>query len=113
VDGPIENNFTLAGVFRKTLFGLRKKMGKMVCHAPTHIFYSNATNQKTFFEQSGLYTLSYQLVEGTWPFPSEWKIADGIKAKCFHIIAKISQVIGSFLPNSGNVFYYVGRKKSL
>jgi SAM-dependent methyltransferase len=112
VDGPIENNFTLAGAFRKTLFGIRKKMGKVVYHAPTHIFYSNATNQKAFFEQSGLSTLLYQLVEGAWPFPSQWQTANGLKAKCFYIVAKISQTLGICIPNSGNVFYYIGRKTS-
>lgn len=110
VDGPVENNFTLAGAFRKTLFALRKKMGKVVSHTPTHIFYSNATNQKAFFEQSGLRTLSYQLVEGAWPFPSQWQTTQGLKAKCFYVIAKISQTLGMCFPNSGNVFYYVGRK---
>jgi SAM-dependent methyltransferase len=110
VDGPVENNFTLAGAFRKALFGLRKKMGKVVHHIPTHIFYSNAENQKAFFEQSGLSTLSYQLVEGAWPFPSQWHMAKGLKAICFYLIAQISQTLGMCFPKSGNVFYYVGRK---
>lgn len=112
VDGPIENNFTLAGLFRKFLFGFRKKMGKVVSHAPTHIFYSNAKNQRQFFEQSGLETVSYRLVEGSWPFPSKWSLANGLKAKCFYFIAKFSIIFGNLISNSGNVFYYIGRKRN-
>ena len=110
VDGPVENNFTLAGLFRKVLFGFRKKMGKVVSHSPTHIFYSNAKNQRQFFEQSGLKTISYRLVEGSWPFPSLWKTAHGLKSKCFFVIAKISIFFGKMIPHNGNVFYYIGRK---
>jgi 2-polyprenyl-3-methyl-5-hydroxy-6-metoxy-1,4-benzoquinol methylase len=110
VDGPVENNITLAGLFRNVLFGLRKKMGKVVSHAPTHLFYSNAKNQRQFFEQSGLETITYRLVEGSWPFPSKWSLANGLKAKCFYAVAQISIFLGKLLPNNGNVFYYIGRK---
>lgn len=112
VDGPIENNLTIAGLFRKALFGIRKKMGKVVSHAPTHIFYSNAKNQKQFFEHSGLETISYRLIEGSWPFPSKWSLAYGFKAKCFYIVAQISIMGGKLLPYNGNIFYYIGRKSN-
>jgi 2-polyprenyl-3-methyl-5-hydroxy-6-metoxy-1,4-benzoquinol methylase len=110
VDGPIENNFTLAGAFRKTLFGLRKKMGKVVSHIPRHIIYANAENQRQFFELSGLKTISYKLKETPWPFPSKWDQSSTIKLKIFFFMAKISSLLGFLIPKSGNVFYYIGRK---
>jgi 2-polyprenyl-3-methyl-5-hydroxy-6-metoxy-1,4-benzoquinol methylase len=110
VDGPIENNFTLAGVFRKVLFGLRKKMGKVVSHIPRHIIYANAKNQRQFFELSGLETISYRLKETPWPFPSKWDQCSSIKLKIFFFMAKISSLLGFLIPKSGNVFYYIGRK---
>lgn len=113
VDGPVENNFTLAGLFRNVLFGIRKKMGKVVSHVPTHLFYSNAKNQRQFFEKSGLETISFRLEEGSWPFPSKWSLAHGLKAKYFYIVAQISILIGKLVPHNGNVFYYIGRKNKL
>jgi len=112
LDGSIENNFMLAGTYRKILFGIRKKMGKIVSHIPRHIIYANAKNQRQFFEQPGLETLSYKLEEIHCPFPMRWQTANDIKAKYLLMIAKISKTFGSCLPNNGNIFYFIGRKKS-
>jgi len=112
-DGPAENNFTIAGAFRKCMFGIRKFiLKKEVNHVPRHITYTNKANQLSFFERSGLKTVSFRLEEAAWPFPSDFKSAVSIILKMYFVIAKISIFLGRLIPNNGNVFYFIGRKTS-
>lgn len=112
-DGPAEGNFTLAGTFRKWMFGFRKfVLKKEVNHIPRHITYTNNVNQLNFFERANLKTISYRLEEAAWPFPSDLIGAGSLKLKLYFLIAKASIVLGKFIPNNGNVFYYIGRKLS-
>lgn len=109
--GPVENNFTIAGAFRRLMFGTRKFLfKKTVSHNPNHIFYSNYTNQLKYFTRSGLNTLRYEILEDAWPFPSSLKEATGFKNKVFWFIGFISIKLHYFIPKSGNHFFYIGKK---
>ena len=110
LEGPIENNFNLALIFRKTFFSIRKAMfRKKLNHSPYHIFFSNYKNQLMFFETLGLKTLLYKIDENPWPFPSFWKEYKSVDKKIQFVIAKISIAFSKWFRNSGNVFIYIGK----
>jgi 2-polyprenyl-3-methyl-5-hydroxy-6-metoxy-1,4-benzoquinol methylase len=113
VEGPIEHNFSLAQTFRNTYFALSKllNLNRTIQFPPYHIFFSNAKNQKAFFENLGLKTKVFEIKENTWPFPASLQDAQGIQQKIMAIIAKVS--IGFtriFSKKWGNTFIYVGKK---
>lgn len=111
LEGPVENNFTLAGAFRKAIFSLRKWLGRKVAHAPRHIFYSNYQNQLSVFEKAGYEKLVYEVKETAWPFPGRAADCRSAKDYLFLGIAKVSKAVDKLVPKSGNVFFYVGRVK--
>ncbi|OFX56520.1 MAG: hypothetical protein A2046_14255 [Bacteroidetes bacterium GWA2_30_7] len=112
ISGPIENNLSLALVFRKLFFGVRKYfLNKNNNHAPFHIFYSNSTNQSLFFTKSELSELYFEVKEIAWPFPSNLRDSKGLAKKLMYFIAKLSIFFSLFNKKLGNNFIYVGCKK--
>lgn len=109
LEGPIEDNFTIAGTLRKFFFNKRKHAGNKVYHAPRHIFYANYDNQLAILTSIGLEKIKYNINENSWPFPGSIKACRSIKDFAFWTIAVFSRLLGNFFPKSGNVFYYIGR----
>jgi SAM-dependent methyltransferase len=114
IEGPIEDNFSLAQLFRKFYFRLNKWLHpkRIITFPPYHIFFSNYKNQKSFFENMGLSTILFKTDEDTWPFPSSIKEAKGIQQKLMAVVGKISMQITKLLKNNwGNIFIYIGKNK--
>jgi len=114
VEGPIETNFNLAFLFRLVYFKLSKLLNKnrKVTHSPTHIFFSNSTNQKEFFIQNNLTELDFEVTECEWPFPENFSEVNSIGMFFKWVIAKKSKFFSYFIKNWGNTFIYVGTKKN-
>ncbi|MES2838443.1 MAG: class I SAM-dependent methyltransferase [Bacteroidota bacterium] len=109
--GPIENNLNLALLVRKLVFFSRKLiLNRNNTHAPTHIFHSNAKNQKEFFKNLNLKQHYFVVDEQCWPFPDSMKEANSFSKKIMFFIAKFSQFVSSVFPGMGNIFLYVGSK---
>lgn len=110
LEGPVENNFTLTKYVRKSTFFIRKKLfNKKASHAPTHVFYSNRKNQEAFFKSIGFQTLYYNIYEGHWPFPSNYKECDTIVKKIMFFIADASVRLSRCFSFWGNYFTYIGK----
>lgn len=109
LEGPIEENFTLAGVFRRYAFSRRKKAGQKMNHAPRHIFYANYKNQLAVLTAGGFEKLKYTVNEVAWPFPQSIKDCKSKKDYVFYTIAKTSKLIGAIIPKNGNTFFYIGK----
>lgn len=112
VEGPIETNFNLAFLFRRTYFQLYKFINKnrKASHPPTHIFFSNAVNQQEFFKQNNLHKLHFEVTECEWPFPENFNEVKSVGAFFKWIIAKKSKLLSRFNKNWGNTFIYIGKK---
>jgi len=112
IEGPIETNASLAFWFRLMYFKLSKLLNKnrKVTHSPTHIFFSNATNQKEFFNQNKLKQLHFEVTECEWPFPENLSEVTSIGAFVKWAIAKKSKFFSYFIKNWGNTFIYVGKQ---
>ena len=110
VEGLIEIIMNLAFIIRFIYFRTKKiiQPNWIVSHNPTHIFFSNRLNQMQFFRSLCLKTLDCQITEAAWSFPE--KIEKGLVNKLKWIIARISMLISSFIPNLGNTFIYLGKK---
>jgi len=109
VEGPLENNRNIALFARKIVSGMKSTIlrKQLVQHAPYHVTFSDATNQKQFFERCCLRTLSYKVWEENWPYPSEPSCRPGTLFKFG--VAKISVFVSSAMPRHwGNRFTYVG-----
>lgn len=113
VEGPIEDNFSIAHFFRKTYFLLRTSLQKkwLVYHSPTHMFFSNRKNQQKMMEHESIEPLYFSVKEEAWPFPENVNLTNGIGDFIKGLIARTSMVISKLNPNWGNTFIYVGRKK--
>jgi SAM-dependent methyltransferase len=109
MEGPLEDNFTLAGAFRKAFFSVRKKSGNKVSHTPWHIFFANYNNQLAVITNAGFETIKYQAKEHPWPFPVKLSECHSVKTFAFFLIAKLSMGLDRFIPKSGNNFTYIGR----
>lgn len=111
IEGPIETNPTLALRIRQVYFILSKfiRKNRMVSHPPTHLFFSDAKNQRNFFNFFQLKELHFELSESEWPFPEKWKEAKGIGGLLKFSIARISMIFTSLNKNLGNTFIYVGQ----
>ncbi len=110
IEGPIETNPSLAFWVRKMYFKLVKN--KAATHSPTHIFFSNARNQRDFFKKAGLDELHFEVAENEWPFPENLKEAAGIGGKFKWTIAKISRALQHVFKKWGNTFIYIGRRNN-
>ena len=112
VEGPIEDNFSLAESFRKLHYTIDKWLfpKRTVSGPPYHIFLSNAKNQREFFRRCGLQELDFNTNEEPWPFPKSLAEAKGIKSKAMAMIGQVSKkttrTIGR---NWGNIFIYCGK----
>jgi len=113
VEGPIEMNFNLAQIFRKVYFSVKKRLKRnyLATHTPTHIIFSNRSNQLNFFQNLQFDTLWYVIDEAEWPFPNSLKNAIGMVSKLNFYIAKLSMLFGKTIPSWGNTFLYLGRIK--
>jgi len=112
VEGPIEDNFSIAGSFRRLYFLIDKKLrpSRQISGPPYHIFFSNASNQQEFFKNIGLVELHFKTAEAEWPFPASIKDAIGLKEKMMAVVAKVSIFFTHLLKNRwGNIFIYVGK----
>ncbi|MEI9806537.1 MAG: methyltransferase domain-containing protein [Bacteroidota bacterium] len=114
VEGPIEDNFSLAESFRKIYFRVGKwlKPGRTVTAPPYHIFFSNAKNQRQFFKDCGFEEIHFKTSEEAWPFPASVKEAKGVQGKITAIVAKLSKSFTKLAgKNWGNIFIYCGKVK--
>jgi SAM-dependent methyltransferase len=114
VEGPIEDNFSLAESFRKVYFRLGKllKPNRTVSSPPYHIFFSNARNQRRFFTDCGFEELHFKTSEEAWPFPASIKEAKGVQGKITAIVGKLSKSFTKMAGrNWGNIFIYCGKIK--
>lgn len=113
VEGPLEDNTSLVNASRWLYLRLRKKLssGYATHHAPTHIFYSNYTNQLHFFEHSGLVTLHYHTSENSWPYPESIRECKTPGLFLKYLIAGLSKGLGFLSSKYGNTFIYAGEKK--
>jgi len=113
IEGPVEENFSLATAFRKTYFRVRRllKPVKTVSSPPYHIFFSNRKNQRNFFSQMDFTETHFSISEDPWPFPASFRQAKGVKEKITALIAKLSILFSRlFNKNWGNIFIYTGTK---
>ncbi len=114
LEGPIENNFNLTQLVRKTLFFIRKYLfRKKASHVPTHILYSNRKNQEEFFKNIGLETLYFKIEESNWPFPSNYNDCDTLMKKAMYGIATFSVKMSKIFSFWGNNFQYIGKIKAV
>lgn len=109
--GPIEDNFTFALMFRKSIFYLRKKLsGKPSTHPPYHITFTNYQNQLEMFSKNGFKMRYYYTREDAWPFPEKVTIRP-ISHFVTSIVAKCSMFWSTKMnKKAGNVFTYIGQK---
>ena len=107
VEGPIETNFSPAFLLRKLYFKLA--WGKTASHPPTHIFFSNAKNQRDFFAHHGLQELHFEVAENEWPFPESWRDAKGVGGIFKLFAARLSKASHKICRNWGNTFVYAGQ----
>jgi 2-polyprenyl-3-methyl-5-hydroxy-6-metoxy-1,4-benzoquinol methylase len=110
VEGPAEDTWSFASYFRKSIFGIRKKLGKKLTHTPYHIFYSNYENQLAFFDHDKIKKLLYKVSENEWPFPARIRQISGFRTLIFYFIAKLSKAFALINPKQGSIFKYVGIK---
>lgn len=112
VEGPIEMNSSLVNYFKWLYLRMRKALNKnfKTTYSPVHIFYSNAKNQKMFFENCGIKTVSFETSENSWPYPENLIQVNGFSGFVKYCIAKLSKALIFIIPNFGNTFLYVGEK---
>jgi SAM-dependent methyltransferase len=114
VEGPIEDNFSLAESFRKFYFRVGKwlRPNRTVSSPPYHIFFSNARNQRSFFKDCGFEEMDFRTAEEAWPFPASFRKAKGLQGKITAIIARVSKGFTKMSGrNWGNIFIYCGKAK--
>ena len=111
LEGPVENNFNLTLLTRKTIFFIRKNFfGKKASHTPTHILYANRKNQEQFLKDIGLTTLYYEIKESNWPYPMRYEDCHSLMQKLMYGIATFSVAMSKIFPFWGNNFVYIGKK---
>jgi 2-polyprenyl-3-methyl-5-hydroxy-6-metoxy-1,4-benzoquinol methylase len=104
--GPLENNFTLSLVFRKSVSKFRS--GQMAMHIPYHITFSNVQNQKMVFESNGFNTLHYEIYETPWPLPNTFSLKPFPALQW--LVGRISIFASQLVPaRFGNRFIYLGK----
>lgn len=111
VEGPLENNFTLSLILKKTYFRLKKTFSnKPATHAPTHITFTNYKSQENLFQSAGFHTVQYQVVERAWPSPARFNQVKGIKDFFKYLQAAVSINFSRLNKHWGNTFLYAGKK---
>jgi SAM-dependent methyltransferase len=110
LEGPVENNFNIALIFRKLIFSIRKFIfNKKAQHIPLHLFYSNRKNQEQLFKDIGLTTIYFEINESSWPFPSNYNECDSLNKKITYFIASFSVFMSKITRGWGNNFIYIGK----
>jgi SAM-dependent methyltransferase len=113
VEGPVEENFSLAAAFRKFYFRIAKlvRPRRTVTDPPYHILLSDARNQRQFFKDCGLTELHYAVAEDPWPFPASLQEAKGLQQKISWLIGRLSLSVTRLIGKGwGNIFIYAGKK---
>jgi 2-polyprenyl-3-methyl-5-hydroxy-6-metoxy-1,4-benzoquinol methylase len=112
IEGPLENNSSLALTYKKFYFSLKKKFSSnsKSNHSPTHIVYTNRKNQLEFFKSLGFEMVEYKISEFPWPFPEYLNQVNSLKQYFMFIFGKLSRVISAIVPGWGNTFLYLGKK---
>ncbi|MES2588748.1 MAG: class I SAM-dependent methyltransferase, partial [Bacteroidota bacterium] len=109
--GPIENNFTIALMFRKKIYQLRNLLSKKANHFPYHITFTNLKNQKEIFTANNFDIVDCKTEEDAWPFPEKIDFSS-IKNFFYSIIASTSIKLSKLInKNAGNTFIIIARKK--
>lgn len=110
VEGPLENNKSLAFFVRYISSGLVKIVnpGRSASHVPYHITFSNVRNQRQLFEDCGFRTVEFKVFETVWPYPE--KPGKGLGSWIKFLIAKTSIILSGLFPffKMGNRFIYAG-----
>jgi SAM-dependent methyltransferase len=111
VEGPVEENFSIAARFRRLYFNVSKmlKPNRQVSSPPYHIFLATAKNQRAFFKKCGFDELDFNTDENPWPFPQSISEAKGIRDKFTALVGQVSmKATKAFGKNWGNIFIYCG-----
>ncbi len=113
IEGPIEGNRSLVNWFKFTYLKLKKRKDPLyqTKDAPAHIFFSNVTNQQKLFSELGLEKIKMDVIEKEWPMPYKLSDANDFIGYFKYFIGKFSIFISNFIPNYGNTFLYVGKKR--
>lgn len=109
VQGPIEDNFHFSLLIRKIYFSIKKKLGYISSHPPTHIFQLSIANQLKMLEQNGFTKIDMKIDEQAWPFPASISEAKGIIGLLMHITAQMSLFLKRINKQWGNMFIYIGK----
>lgn len=114
IEGPLEGNLSLVNWFKFTYLKARKKISPHfhTNDAPAHIFYSNVINQQKLFVDVGLEKQMMVVIEKEWPMPYTISDAKDLAGYFKYFIGKFSIFISNLVPNYGNTFMYVGKKRS-
>ena len=111
VEGPLESNLNLAFLFRQCTVQLKKIVNQewVRIKEPYHVLYANYSNQKRFFEKSGLYPLLYKTNEKGWPYIESYKEIKTPWLFLQWLIVKASIGTSKLIPTWGNRFTYIGK----
>jgi len=108
IDGPLERNFCLSRFYID--LGSILKSKKYIEIQPQHLTLTNAKSQLMFFEKVGLKKERFKVVEQFFPLPN--KFSNSLFSNISFIIAFLSIILSSFIPNMGNVFHFRGKFRS-
>ncbi len=106
--GPIENNNSIGLFVRRLISKFAESKSNIAAHIPYHITFSNAKNQKTFFENEGFKSIYYKILETPWPYPERFSL--NLRKMIYFIIGKSSVLLSALSKSWGNRFIYVGKK---
>lgn len=107
IDGPLENNASLARAVINIGSRLRRKAYNEF--EPQHLSFTTYGSQLKFFEKLGMTTLGYECREQYWPLPAS--PGPGLSSASKHFLAKCSILLSGLFPAHGNVFHYRGKFK--
>ena len=105
IDGPLEKNFCLSRFYID--WGSRIKGKKFNEFAPQHLTLTTQKSQLQFFEDMGLQTETYIVVEQYFPLPATF--GKSIGSTLNFLIASCSILVSMMIPSFGNVFHYRGK----
>lgn len=105
IDGPLERNLCLSRLYID--FGSKIKNKPFNTYAPQHLSLTSKKSQLRFFEDIGLRTQKYEVVEQYFPLPRSFGKSFGGSVN--FIIASISILSSKIIPSFGNVFHYRGK----
>lgn len=112
IEGPLENNTSLALLYKKLYFIIKKALlpNCISHHAPTHTVYTNRQNQRQMLKMAGFKHIHYHVHEFPWPFPEYLHQVKSVKQALMFIFGKASVMISALIPGWGNTFLYLGKK---